>query len=220
MPNYKSYLLFAGVLAAAVLVGGVIGWLGGAGYADNPAPAPVASTAAPLAETPAPQPAAVAKPVVPVAAATAVPQPPAAPASVATATNWDETVQVILDADTEDAEKARQLFALFPKLPPDEQVTVVENLSTLVPDTNCAPMGRLLTDAKLPTPVLDALMSDALARPNATMLPLMLELARNPAHPKAAEAKDTLTSYLEKDYGTDWNQWQQQIAAWLKDNPD
>jgi len=217
MQNFKSYILFAGVLAAAMLVGGVIGWLGGAGYDDNPPPASVASTPAPLAATPAPRPAAIPKPAIPVPAA--VPHAPVTPAPAA-ATNWDEVVQAILDADTEDAEKAKQLFALFPKLPPEEQVNVVENLSGLVPDENYAPMGRLLTDAKLPAPVLEALMADALGRPNAIMLPLMLEVARNPAHSQAAEAKDTLTSYLEKDYGSNWAQWQQQIAAWLKDNPD
>lgn len=221
MQNYRNYLLFAGILAAAVMVGGVIGWLGGAGYVDNPVSTPVAGVATPLAETPTPQPAVVSKPAVPVAATTAAafPQTLDAQTSVA-ATNWDEAVQAILDADTEDAEKAKQLFALFPKLPADEQVTVVENLSTLVPDENYAPLGRLLADAKLPAPVLDALMADASARPDSMKLPLMLELARNSAHAKAAEAKETLETYLEKDYGTDWAQWQQQITAWLKDNPD
>lgn len=219
MQNFKSYILLAGVLVAAVLVGGIIGWLGGGGYADNPAPTPAAGVAAPLAETPAPQPAVVAKPITPVAAMAAAPQTPDVQAFAA-ATNWEEAVQAVLDADIEDAEKAKQLFALFPKLPPDEQVTVVENLATLVPDENYAPMGKLLTDARLPAPVLDALMDNAQTRANAILLPLMLELARNPAHPKAAEARDTLKTYLDHDYGTDWVQWQQQITAWLKDDPD
>lgn len=223
MQNFKNYITFAGILAAAVLAGCVIGWLGGGGFADHKGQTPVADTSAPASEQPAAKPAGTTPSATPAAPPVAL---AAAPANVPKAqlpvetTNWDETVQTILDADIEDAEKAKQLFALFPKLPPDEQVTVVENLSGLVPDENYAPMGRLLTDAKLPAPVLEALMADALGRPNAVMLPLMLEVARNPAHSQASEARDTLTSYLEKDYGSDWPQWQQQITAWLKDNPD
>jgi hypothetical protein len=217
MQNLKSLILFFGVVAVAVLVGCVIGWFGGGGFAGHPVPVPVAAAAAPSSESPPPPAAAKPKPAVPVAASDAPIPDAQSPAAV---TNGEDAVQAILESEAEDAEKVKQLFALFPKLPPDAQDTVAGTLATLVPDENYAPLGRLLTDARLPVPVLDTLMSDAMARPNALMLPLMLELARNPAHAKAAEAKDTLATYLDKDCGTDWTQWQKEITAWLKDNPD
>lgn len=217
MPNLKNILTIFAVLAAAVMVGCVIGWFGGRTSEDNLLPV---SAMSPASVEPSPiQSVAVSKPVVPVAGDTnqieTVPVPPKD-----ADTNWDEVVQAILDSNAADADKAKKLFALFPTLPPDEQAAVVENLSELVTDENYASLGRLLKDPKLPTAVLDGLMGDALGRPNSVKLPLMLEVAQNPNHAKAAEAKDMLETYLEKDYGNDWAQWRQQLTAWLKDNPD
>lgn len=224
MQKYKSIILFIGVLAVAVLVGCVIGWLGGSGYQDfqpsvAAAPAPTTAPAAPTvaAQSPAAAASKLPKPAAPVAAAT-VPTP--SPEVSVTVTNSDEAAQAIIDGDADDEVKARQLFALLPKLSRDKQAEVAESLTGLVPDEKYAPLGKLLTDAKQPAAVLDVLMTDVSARPNSITLPLMLELIRNPAHPKAAEARDTLKTYLGDDYGTDWAQWQQQITAWLKDNPD
>ena len=56
--------------------------------------------------------------------------------------------------------------------------------------------------------------------PNAVKLPLLLEVARTPQHPKAEEAKDLLELYLEEDYGADWNKWQANMEQWIKDNPE
>ena len=57
-------------------------------------------------------------------------------------------------------------------------------------------------------------------RPNAVKLPLLLQTARVPDHPLATEAKEILELYLEEDYGTNWDKWQQEIERWLKENPD
>ena len=109
---------------------------------------------------------------------------------------------------------------MFPRLPEDGQVEVAQHLSNLVEDEDYASLGQLLKNAKLPEPVLDVLMGDLLNRPNAVKLPLFLDLARDPAHAKAEEAKDLLELYLDEDYGTDWNKWQQKMREWLKENPD
>ena len=76
-------------------------------------------------------------------------------------------------------------------------------MSNLLADAEYAPLGKFLKDSKLPEPVLDVLIVDVLNRPNGLKLPLLLEVAREPQHPKAAEAKDLLELYLEEDYGTD-----------------
>jgi hypothetical protein len=134
--------------------------------------------------------------------------------------NWEDKLEDILGSDAEEPAKARQLLAIFPRLPEDGQVEVAQHLSNLVADEDYAPLGKLLTDPKESEGVLDVLMVDVLNRPNALKLPLLLGIAREQEHPKAAEAKDLLELYLEEDYGTDWNKWQGKLEQWLKDNPD
>jgi RecJ-like exonuclease len=90
----------------------------------------------------------------------------------------------------------------------------------LLPNEEYAPLGRYLADPKTPAGVLAVLMADVLNRPNALKLPLLLEVARNPDHAKAADAKNVLELYFEHDYGADWNAWQARMQDWLKNNPD
>jgi hypothetical protein len=134
--------------------------------------------------------------------------------------NWEDKLEDILGSDAVESAKARQLLAIFPRLPEDGQVEVAQHLSNLVADEDYTPLGKLLTDPKESEGVLDVLMVDVSNRPNALKLPLLLEIAREQEHPKAAEAKDLLELYLEEDYGTDWNKWQGKLEQWLKDNPD
>lgn len=142
----------------------------------------------------------------------------------ATSTNataeWEGRLDQILGSDGDETQKAKQLLAIFPSLPQEGQVEAAQHLSNLLPDSEYGPMGKMLTDTKLSDAVLDVLMVDLLNRPNATKLPLLLDVARTPDHPKATEAKDLLELYLEEDYGTDWNKWQAKMQQWLKDNPD
>ena len=135
-------------------------------------------------------------------------------------TNWEDRVEEILADDTDDTNKVALLFALFPNLPPDGQTEVAQHLSNLVDDDHYAPLGQMARDARLPEDVSDVLLSDLLNRPNATKLPVLLDIASNPDHVKAGEAKDLLELYLDQDYGTDWDKWRQAAKDWLKDNPD
>ena len=142
----------------------------------------------------------------------------------ATATNliaaWEVKVDEILEATTPDQDKARQMLEIFPQLPPDGQEDVARHLSNLLPDEDYGLLRKYLTNPDLPENVLDALLDDALNRPNSLKLPALLEVARNPQNPKAAEAKDFLELFLEQDYGTDWAAWQARMEQWLKENPD
>lgn len=215
MQSPKKILMVAGILAGAVVAGSVIGWLGGRDLGNNLTPAVV--TVSPLVEPPPNPPAIVPKPAAPIAS---MPNQVSSMKPATEGTNWESAVQAILDSDTEDEDQVKRLFALFPNLPEDGQVAVAENLADLVLDENYAPLGRLLKDARLPAAVQDVLMADASSRPDSMQLPLMLDIARNPAHAKAADAKDILETYLDKDYGSDWDQWQQKLKAWLIENPD
>ncbi len=87
-------------------------------------------------------------------------------------------------------------------------------------DQDYAALKQFVTNTTLPEPVLDVLVGDVLNRPNSLKLPTLLDIARDPQHPKAGEAKDILQLFLEEDYHTDWPAWQAKVNQWLKDNPD
>lgn len=137
-----------------------------------------------------------------------------------TSTNWEDKLDEILSSDEEDTNKVKLLFAMFPTLPADGQEDVAQHLSNLVEDEDYAPLGKLLMDARLPEPVLDVLLADLLNRPNETKLPMFLDLAKNPDHSKAGEAKELLELYLDEDYGNDWTKWESAMKKWLAENPD
>lgn len=139
-------------------------------------------------------------------------------------TNWDDKLDEILIANNTDTdEKAKQLLKIFPRLPEAGQIEAAQHLSNLLRDEDYPPLGRYLANSKTPVRVLDELMTDVLNRPNSMKLPLLLEVARNPNHPKATEAKETILQYLEKDendLGSDWNNWEDAVKAKVKEDPD
>lgn len=134
--------------------------------------------------------------------------------------NWEEKVEDILKLDIEDKEIAKQLIAIFPRLPTDGQIDVVQHISNLLPDENYPEVAKLMNDDKLPEDVLNQLFMDLLNRKTTVLLPELVEIARNPQHPTAGEAKDFLELYLENDYGTDWNLWSVKVKEYLTANPD
>lgn len=230
MRKLVKVLTGVGIIAAVVIVGVAVGWFGAGRVGPKPSnPANVSSPSSvnPPAEK-------IADPVRPKATDQAKTRKgPAAPDSTTPAvapvtppavtdviTNWDEKLETILGSDGSETEKAKQMVALFPHLPEDGKVEVVQHLSNLLEDKDYAPMGEWLKDAATPEEVLDALMADVLNRPNGTKLPLLLDIAKNPQHPKAEEAKDLLELYLEEDYGKDWSKWQAKTEEWIKQNPD
>ena len=217
--------LTAGAIAMVVLAGILLGWLASSGPEIKPAASafPSAEASSPLpqvAESDSTSAGVATSPDRPSPSAgnKASQQPPAVSAKLDA--GWEEAIDQILQADTSESAKAQQILKLFRSLPARGQEEAAQHLSNLVQDADYAPMGRLLADAKLPEPVLDVLVADALNRPNSVKLPLMLEVARNADHPKADEARELLQLYLEADLGTDWPKWQARLDLWLKENPD
>ncbi|MGO8677852.1 MAG: hypothetical protein ACLQVX_18535 [Limisphaerales bacterium] len=223
MSKFVTFFKFAGVLAVVVLAGVLLGWLGtGGGWGsesrppEEPSPGPDSVSAKLVAQPadrevargPAPRPASV------------VPVAREAVAVSETLTNWEDKVDEILTSDVPEADKAKKMIELFPRLPEKGQVEVAQHLSNLVSDQDYASLGRFLTNSALPEPVLDVLVADVLNRPNSLKLPALLGVARDPQNPKAGEAKDILRLFLEEDYGADWNAWQAKVTQWLADNPD
>ncbi len=222
MSKFVKLLRFAGILAGVVLAGVLLGWLGTGGLNSE--------SRAPEGQSPAAEPGnvkAVARPAEREAGRVLVSRPldiaPAAAESAAASeliTNWEDRVDQILTSEVPEADKARKMLEMFPRLPEGGQVEVAQHLSNLVSDQDYPSLGRFLTNSALPERVLDVLVADVLNRPNGVKLPALLAVARDPQNSKAGEAKDILQLFLEEDYGTDWNTWQAKVDQWLKDNPD
>ena len=135
-------------------------------------------------------------------------------------TNWEEKLDAVLREPGDEAAAARKLLVLFPRLPEAGQIEAAEHIVNLISDEDYPRLMPYLTDPSLNEEVLDEFFSDLLNQPDSVKLPAMLEIARNPKHPNAEEAREILEFYLEEDYGNDWALWGQKLAEWLKENPD
>jgi hypothetical protein len=134
--------------------------------------------------------------------------------------DWEDKVEEILVADTEDTDKVKKMADMFPQLSAEGQEEVAHHLSNLTSDEDYAPLGRFLTNSTLSADVLDVFYEDVLNRPNALKLPLLLQVAQDPQHPNAEDAHDVLELFLDEDYGKDWAQWGIKMKEWLQENPD
>lgn len=228
MEKTSRVLVGVAVLAGIVGAGLAIGWFATRGGPETPVAPPVqepviaAQTAAKPPVVNPREPSATQPPLVrtnpPSVSASVAPQP-AFPGIVRSNT-WETKLDDILVSDTDDTNKVAELFAMFPTLPKDGQEEIAEHLSNLVEDSNYAPLGALLKNPGLDEAVLDVLLDDLLNRPNDVKVPMFLELARTPQHPKAEEALELLELFVDEEYGNDWAKWDQAVKDWLKENPD
>lgn len=224
MSRSSNLLLGAALVLGVVLLGIGLGLLGSRGPSPRipPPEAPPESSPAssPLAANPGtPQPSApTPEQIVPDL------QNPELSMTSTSATNlvfnWEDRVDQILTGDGDTADKAKHMLDLFPRLPQEGQQEVAQHLSNLVSDQDYPELAKLLSDTNLAAPVLDVFFGDTLNRPNSVKLPALLQVARQPQHPKAAEAKEVLALFLDDDYGSDWDKWQAAVDQWLKNNPD
>jgi hypothetical protein len=216
-------VLGAGVLVAAVLALGILlGWFGS--HQGPPEVKPIAEISGQTNVTSAgvDRPGVFKKRAPSRAAETGT--------DASTATNlmadWEDKMEEVFDADIDTTEMAKRFLDLLPKFPPAGQKEVVEHLSNLLDDEDYPRLGQYLTNASMSPLVLDALMTDAMDRPDSMKLPLFLEVARNADHPKASEAKETLEMYLDEyvepdeELGDNWALWETKLQEYLKDNPD
>ncbi len=218
MSKFATVLKVAGVVAGVVVVGILLGWWSSRGTAPKPVQ-PVASTEPPSPV--APQPVSVPPRPIPEHVTGETPTPVAAvTASTNLITDWEDRLDQILGPPGDESDKAKQLLAMFPRLPEQGQVEVAHHLSNLTADADYAPLGQYLTNLTVSASVRDVLMQDLLNRPNSLKLPLLLEIARQDQNPEAGQARELLELYLEDNYGNDWAKWQEKLQQWLQDNPD
>lgn len=134
--------------------------------------------------------------------------------------DWTERVEAVRAIEESDAEKSVRLLALFPTLPPDGQDEIAPELAALTPDSNYSALTGILTDIHTPEPVLDVLLTELLDRPERVQLPLLLDVAKTPDHPRANDAIEMLASALGENLGTDWAAWTKKISERLAGRPE
>jgi len=220
MQKLPKILVFVAIIAAVVGIGVLIGWVGVKTSAPNATSGdlPTAEPSRPAARSG--DPSASRRDGEPNTNQGRATVDPSSAVAAPTLANWEEKLEEIIGAETDDTNKVAQLFELFPRVPEEAKTEVARHLSNLVSDADYAPLGELLRDPALSEDTLDVLLGDVLNRPNSVKLPQLLEVARTPNHPKAEEAKNILELFLEEDFGADWTKWQEKMVAWLKDNPD
>ena len=146
--------------------------------------------------------------------------PPADVAGTNVLLDWTNRVDEILADNSELEDKARKLLELLPRMPEAGQIETAQHIAYLLPDEDFDKFGRYLTNVQTSPAVQEIIFAEALNRPNAVKLPLLLQTARTPEHPMADEAREILELYLNEDHGTNWDKWQAEIERWLKENPD
>lgn len=142
------------------------------------------------------------------------------PANGPAVANWQVGVSDVFGSGASTSEQAKNLLAQFPNLPPAGQFEAAHHISNLLPDEAYGTWAGYLTNTAVTPETRNVIYADLLYRPNSIKLPLLVQLARSPSSPKAAEAAQLLRATLREDYGSDWDVWQVRIQAWLKANPD
>jgi len=141
-------------------------------------------------------------------------------------TDWEQKIDDVLTGQDDEGLKAKQLMAIFDRLPEDGQVEAIQHISNLLPDEQYADLAKRLTNPATPEGVLEVLMTDVLNRPNQLKLDTLFDVARQMNHPKAEEARDVLEVFLDEvDWDAvkasgNWEPVRTGIDQFMKENPD
>ena len=213
------------IIAAALICGGLVGWLATRNPAGSP-PAPGSETTVAAVTNPPDAPKSEAKTLVPSKAddlkarlrASRMKQSPDDTNAVTELPVWQQKIDDIILADEEIDQKSEKLLALLPTLKdPEQRVEAVQHLVNFVTDTNYATTATLLINPQTDEAVLQTLMADLLNRGNELKLPIFLQLAKDDNHPLVTEARELLQIYIQEDYGTNWVAWDKAVQQWLKE---
>lgn len=135
--------------------------------------------------------------------------------------NWETLLEEMLADETREPHaKGKQLLELLPRIPAAGQAETAQHIANLLADEDYAALASYFTNITTSIEVQDVILADLLGRPNSVKLPVLLDAARTPDHPKATDAREMLELYFEHDYGTDWDAWRSKMEEWLKSNPD
>jgi hypothetical protein len=152
------------------------------------------------------------------AAGAAAPDTSSALPSASSAMPWEDRLDALLTADTDNATMVRGMVSSMRDLPPEAQEEFVAHAVNLCEDEQYEMLARIYLDPRTPKPVSETIFNDALNRPDEIKLPLLVQTLRNATHPMSAEAREILEMYLDLQPGTvPPGGWDQAVAAYLKE---
>jgi hypothetical protein len=206
-----------GILAVAIIAGGLIGWWASRNPSGTETTAPTVQPPGKTETTLPSNP--------PVAPGEKETEPAPEPETVSTNAAfdpalWDERLDEILgDPDDDTDRKANQLLDMMDKVSQEAQEEIAGHIINLVDDKDFSKRAaKYLTNAAVPEAVSSIFMNDLYNRDEIMKLPLLLAVARNEKHALRDEAKDLLELYVEEDFGTNWVQWEEATKKYIKEH--
>lgn len=140
------------------------------------------------------------------------------PAEAPAPKTWEDHLDDILLSDDDNNVKADQVLGLLATTPPEHQEELAQHLVNLVQDDHYDATSNLLMNVNTSTNVSDILMNDLLNRNNTLKLNTLLAVLKTPDHPMHDNAKEMLELFVQEDHGTNYDEWSQAVANWLKEN--
>ncbi|MFZ4484011.1 MAG: hypothetical protein ACOYOL_08540 [Chthoniobacterales bacterium] len=130
---------------------------------------------------------------------------------------WEDRLDQLLTAETDNATTVRGLVSSMLQLPPEAQEQYAAHAVNLCGDEQFGLLGEIYLNAQTPQAVTETIFSDLLNRPDTIKLPLLAKTLRNAAHPMAGGAEEILRTYIALEPGTiPPNGWDQAVDAYLK----
>jgi hypothetical protein len=176
----------------------------------------------PPAKPPAPRQASAAAAAAPTSAdpgsaSTATSDPLGLASAPAPVVAWEDRLDQLLTAETDNATTVRGLVSSMRQLPPEAQEQYAAHAVNLCGDGQFGLLGEIYLNAQTPQAVTETIFSDLLNRPDEIKLPLLAKTLRNAAHPMAGRAEEILRTYIALEPGTiPPNGWEQAVDARLK----
>ncbi len=131
---------------------------------------------------------------------------------------WEQNLDNILLSDDNENGKADKILALMPYTPAEHREELAQHLVNMVMDDHYEGTSNLLMNTTTSTNVAEVLMNDLLNRNNNLKLNTLVKIMETPEHPMAANAKEMLELFVQEDHGTNFVEWEQAVANWLKEN--
>jgi hypothetical protein len=143
--------------------------------------------------------------------------PPLAASALPTGAAWEDRLDELLTAETDNTTTVRGLVSSMRSLPPEAQEEFVAHAVNLCEDEQFGMLAEIYYNAATPQEVSETIFNDALNRPDEIKLPLLAKTLRNPGHPLAGEAKEILEMYLDLEPGAlPPVGWEQAVNEYLR----
>ncbi len=125
---------------------------------------------------------------------------------------WERQIAHASARGRDAAGKAREIFALIPRLPEEALAGAAEQAVERLPNSDYAAIALpVVIHPQTSGQVLSVLFADLMERPDAITLPALLSIAKNPAHPFSPAALDNLHLLLGQNFGSDWTKWDEAV---------